>query len=168
MNDTNSPTRLQRLGHELRSYGFISLYLFVCFSVLLLYQDSLQGGRGPEPLPWSIALVKALVMGKFILIGNALSVGSRADPHPLLHRVIWKSLAMLLLLVVFKVIEEVVVGWFHDQSVHQVIEELLQRSWLQDVAPLLMMLLVLIPLITTTEIFRAMGSERFYQALINK
>ena len=165
VNDADSPTKLERLGHELQNYGLISLYLFVCFSVLLMYESSVQNAPGTNPVPWTIALVKALVMGKSILIGDALSVGSRADPNPLLHRVLWKSLAMLFILVVFKAIEEVTVGWFHGQSIADVLDEFMQRSRLQDVAPVLMMLLVLIPLIATSEIFRMMGRESFQQAL---
>jgi hypothetical protein len=43
-----------------------------------------------------IALGKALVIGKFVLIGEALNVGSRMYAPSLLHRIAWKSLALLL------------------------------------------------------------------------
>ena len=66
----------QRLREEIFKYGIASGYLFVSFSVLLIYEVSVAGG-GHEVLPFGIALVKALVLGKFLLIGDAMKVGSR-------------------------------------------------------------------------------------------
>lgn len=156
----------QRLLEELRKYALISSYLFICFAVILLYHDSMQGTGTQDPLPWGIALVKALVLGKFILIGEALSVGVRARHHPLLHRVAWKSIAMLALLVVFKILEELIVGWVHGNTPAMVFEEFLERTWLQDLAPLLLMLLILVPMITASEIHRTVGAKRFREFLL--
>ncbi len=155
----------ERLREELRKYAIISAYLFVCFGVVLLYRDSILEAQGGSPLAWSLALVKALVMGKFILIGDALSVGSRADAHPMLHRIAWKTVTMLLLLIVFKVLEEIIIGWFHDQTVAQVLNEYLELSWIQQVAPELLMLLILIPLISVTEVYRTIGQDRFREIM---
>jgi hypothetical protein len=159
-------TKGERLKEELRKYAFISAYLFVCFGVILLYESALLSTDGGNPLPWTLALVKALVMGKFILIGEALSVGAKANAHPLLHRIFWKSLAMLALLVVFKLIEELVVGWFHDRTAAQVMSEFFERSWIQIVAPVLLMLLILIPLVSAAEIYKAVGGERMQKFLL--
>jgi uncharacterized membrane protein YjfL (UPF0719 family) len=163
---TDGPaTRGERLKEEMYKYALISAYLFVCFAVILLYEASQSDASSNQTLPFSLALVKALVMGKFILIGEALSVGSRADAHPLLHRTVWKTLAMLILLIVFKIIEELIVGWFHGVMPAQVAEEFLAHTWIQMVAPPLLMLLVLIPLISATELYRALGKEKFRSLL---
>lgn len=158
----------EKLLEELRKYALISAYLFVCIAVILLYDLSVQDAGTSSPWPWGIALVKALVLGKFILIGDALSVGSRADNHPLLHRVAWKSVAMLAMLIVFKILEELIVGWVHGTTPATVFEEFLERTWIQDLAPLLLMLLILIPLIAASEIYRAVGAERFREFLISR
>lgn len=166
MNESRSITKGERLREEIRKYALISAYLFVCFAVVLLYDTANRGISSGDPLPWTLALIKALVMGKFILIGDALSVGKRADNHPLLHRIAWKTGAMLLLLIVFKVLEEIVVGWFHDKGVSAVFAELAEMSWVQIVAPISLMLLILIPLMTATEIYRAVGRARFRALLL--
>lgn len=161
-------SRSGRLAQELRKYALISTYLFICFSVLLLYETSLTAAPAGDPVPWSLALVKALVLGKFILIGEALSVGAHADSYPLLHRILWKSVAMLAVLVVFKALEELIIGWLHEQTAAQVLNEFLERSGVADVAPLLLMLLILVPLISATEIYGAVGGERFRQLLTER
>ncbi|MFV8819440.1 hypothetical protein [Haliea sp. E17] len=149
-----------RLKEELYRFAIISAYLFVCFFVVMLYGVSQQGSAGIEEISVGLALVKALVMGKFILIGEALSIGRRGDAHPIAWRIAWKSLAMLLLLIVFKILEEIIVGWFHDRSVAQVYEEFSQLSAIQMIAPTLMMLLVLVPLIGATELLRLRDLEK--------
>lgn len=162
MSQADKPSVRERLREELIKYALISLYLFVCFVVVLLYEASIRDASGGLPqLRLGFAVVQALVLGKFILIGNALSVGKRADQNPLLHRIAWKSLAMLVLLLVFKAIEEVIVGLLHGGSVASVAEEFMALSAIQMLAPTLLMLLILVPLTTASEIYRAVGGERF-------
>lgn len=167
MKHEKTASAAERLKEELIKYGVVSGYLFICFSILLLYVDSQEAPSTISTLPFGMAAVKALVIGKFILIGDALSVGARAEGHPLLHRVAWKSMAMLLLLMLFHILEEVIVGLVHDKSVAEVFKEFAAQSWLQISAPVLLMLLVIIPLIGATELFRALGREEF-QKLIEK
>ncbi len=168
MNDSIAMSRGQRLREELAKYAVISAYLFVCFAVLLLYEASTANVLADHPVPWTLALVKALVLGKFILIGHALSVGSRADAYPLLHRIAWKSLAMLVVLVIFKAVEELIAGWIHGLSPAEVLHEFTQRSWIQITAPLLLMLLILVPLIAVSELYRAVGAADFRAALTGR
>jgi hypothetical protein len=164
----SNPSKAARLREEMRKYALISVYLYVCFGVLLLYKSAVLDSEGVEYLPFGVAAIKALVLGKFILIGDALSVGARARHHPLLHRIIWKSIAFLLLLLVFTALEEVVVGMVHDKTIAQVWAEFLDRSWVENLAPSAVMLMVLIPLVSATEIYRAVGPERIRQLLLGK
>ena len=150
-----------RAAHELKSYAIVSGYLFVCFVVIGLYADSLQPSTEPWPLSWSLAVGKALLVGKFILIGEAMKVGKRAGGFPLLHRIVWKSLLFLPFLLVLQILEELIVGAFKDRSVAETFAELFGGPWLNLVAPWLLILLILFPLIATTEVRNAMGAERF-------
>lgn len=168
MNDKAKPTARQRLLEELRKYALITLYLWVCFGVILLNKAAVLSEQGIDYLPLGIALVKALVLGKFILIGDAMSVGRRAERHPLLRRIAWKSVAFLILLIVFKILEEIIVGWFHDEPVRQAVSEFMARSWIENLAPVFLMLLILIPIIAATEIYRALGPEGFRASLLDR
>lgn len=168
MTDAEKPSRSERLREEFRKYGLISAYLFVCFGVLMFYEASLGLASNSDPLSWTAALVKALVLGKFILIGDVLSVGKRADRHPLVHRVLWKCAGLLLLLIVFKLIEELVVGWIHGQTMGEVFSELKDMSWEQLLAPVALMGLILVPLVTASEIYRAVGAGQFRAILMHR
>lgn len=147
----------QRLKEEMVEYAIISAYLLVCFSTMLLYQNAMLSKGGLSILPLSIAVIKALLLGKFILIGRAVGVGTRMQPKILLHRILWKSLAFLALLIVFTGIEELVVGLVHGHSVAQIVAEVTSNPMLKKIASSVLMLLVLIPLIAFEEIDRALG-----------
>jgi hypothetical protein len=158
----------QRLKAEMREYAIISVYLWVCFSTMLLYQDAMLSEGGSSVLPLSMAVIKALVLGKFILIGKAVGVGTRVQPKILLYRILWKSLAFLFLLMVFTGIEELVVGLVHGHSVGEIVAEVTGRPLLKKVASSILMLLVLIPLIAFEEIDRALGNNTLRRMLFGR
>ncbi|KAA1193955.1 hypothetical protein F0M18_00475 [Pseudohalioglobus sediminis] len=158
----------ERFLKEMREYLIISIYLWICFSVLLTYKAAILEAENVAFLPLGIAAVKALIIGKFILIGKAVKAGSRMTSGILLARIMWKSLAFLLLLVVFTLIEELVVGWFHGSTVAHTVDELMARSWLELLAPSVVMLLVLIPMIAFEEIDRDLGKGKLRQLLFGR
>lgn len=158
---TESPaselTARSRLAHELKSYGVVSAYLFVCFSVIFFYDASTSTGRSADAVGIGAALFKALVIGKFILIGELIKPGSRVSSPTLLHRVAWRTLGMLLVLIFLKLIEEIVVAAVHGQGIGATFDEIMRLSWPRFFAPTLMMLLILIPLMTAIELDRRLG-----------
>ena len=146
-----------RLMEEVRAYAIISLYLWVCFGTLILYETSVLRADGVEFLPFGNALIKALILGKVLVIGRAINVGGKITRNVLFHRIVLKSLAMLSLLLIFTAIEELIVGIVHGQAISKIVAEFITRSWLQNLAPIVMMLLVLVPMITFEEIDRVLG-----------
>jgi hypothetical protein len=157
---TNTETDLKsRLAREIRAYAAISLYLFVCFSVIRIYGASQSVDAHVTLHTFGAAAVKALIIGKFILVGEALKPGSRLAARNLMQRIAWRSLGLLLVLVILKLLEEVIVGLFHDRDVSATIGELIDTPLLALLAPLLIMLLILIPLMVMIEFDKALGAE---------
>jgi hypothetical protein len=166
MNESTEPTIGQRAREELRKYAMVSVYLWICFAVITLYKASVLEEEGISWAPLGFAVVQALVIGKFILIGDALKAGHRSTGHPLLHRIAWRSLAMLVVLIVFKILEEIIVALIHGTSLAALLEEIAGRPLWVTLAPVLLMLLILVPMITATEIQRSVGAERFREMLL--
>jgi hypothetical protein len=65
--------------------------------------------QGIEFVPWGIAVVKAVVLAKFMLLGNAMKIGERYNTKLLIWPVLHKALAFLVLLVIMTIIEEGIV-----------------------------------------------------------
>ena len=158
----------QRFMEEMRTYAIISLYLWVCFSALLLYKTAVLSADNVQLLPIGTAVVKALILGKFMLIGKAIKVGARIEPGGLLYKIIWKSLVMLLFLLVLTAIEELIVGLVHGQVISEIIAEFIDRPWLQNIAPSVVMLLVLIPMISFEEIDHVFGDGSLKRMLFGR
>jgi hypothetical protein len=160
MSESTSPDHslASRAKEELKRYLVISAYLFVCFSVIMMYDASQSDARTASWAALAVALGKALVLGKFILIGDALGAGTRRQAPTLFHRVAWRSVGTLVVLVILKLLEELIVCLVHGKNVGAILAELGGQTWLSLVPPVLLMLLILIPMITATEIDRALGS----------
>ncbi len=146
----------ERARDELRNYALVAGYLFVCFAVLWFYETTWSGDTDVMANLTAVA-VKALIFGKFILIGEAVGVGrSTRAPH-LLGAIVIKALQFLLLLIVLTIVEEVLVGLHHGSSVGQTLAEFERHSAVQMLAKCLLALLILLPLIAIKELGRTLG-----------
>jgi hypothetical protein len=145
-----------RLREELHKYLVVSGYLYVCFVAIVLFKMAVLRDAGIAYLPLGFAAAKALILGKFLLIGEVAHVGSRVGARTVLQRIVRRVLLLFVLLIVLVVVEELLVGWFHGQSAAQTLAE--YRHRLPEVlAMLLLLLLVLVPIVAVTEVSRAMG-----------
>lgn len=152
-----APSLKERARRELRNYAIVAAYLYVCFAIVLLFKSALLREEGLEFLPHGIAAIKALILGKFILIGEAAGVGTRIGRRTLLTTIATKVLLFFLLLVALSVIEELLVGAAHGHSFAQTLAGYEKHSLLELIATCLLLLLVLVPLITAKEFSRALG-----------
>jgi hypothetical protein len=139
-------TLAQRARHELIEYFAISAYLFICFSSMLFYKSAILRGEGIEFTVLGLALLKALILGKFILILQAVKVGERGDQSGILIFAILKSSVLFLIfLVALNAVEELGVGLFHGRAAREVLGEMAGGTLTEALAVCVLLLLVLIP-----------------------
>jgi hypothetical protein len=136
----------RRARQELLSYAAVTAYLMVWFMALLFYKASVLHAVGVEFAPFGLALVKALILGKFILVLEALKIGDQ-DKHPAVFAVaiVKKALIFTALLVALSIGEEVVMGYAHGRSAHDSLKEVGGGSAPQALAASILMFLVLLP-----------------------
>jgi hypothetical protein len=146
----------QRVREELREYALTALYLYVWLVALLLYKGALLGKEGLAAVPLGFAAGKALVLGKFVLLGEAAGAGTRIGASTLLHRIAWRTLSLLLVLAALTLVEELVVGWIPGGSAAQTWAELGSRSLVLGASTLLL-LLVLVPFVAAKQVSLALG-----------
>lgn len=138
-----------RLREEIIKYLVVSAWLFVCFGVLQMYQSAVLQDAGVHYLPLCVAAVKALIIGKFLLIGDAVRARLQRPPGRLPASIATRVVWLLVILALLTVAEELVVGWIHGLSIADVQTELRARSMLERVAEVLLMGLILNPLVAT-------------------
>ena len=153
----SKPTLKERAIEEMRSFKLIASYLFVCFAVLMFYESTLPGGAEAGVFSLGAAAIKAAILAKFLLLGQALGVGEKALVSQLGPTIIGKSIQLWLLVIVLSVAEELLVGRYHGKSFGASLAEYESRSILHMLAKSLLVLLVLLPLIATREFSRTLG-----------
>jgi hypothetical protein len=157
----------QHLRDELHRYAAVSAYLFVCFAVMLFLKGAVLRESGQDLLPLGLAAGKALVLGKFFLLGEAARVGLRVKARTLLQSIAQRVVLFTILLVVLTIIEELIIGRVHGHSISETLGELRQQhSMLEVLAKCLMMLVVLVPLVTVTEVSRVLGPGALRRLLL--
>jgi hypothetical protein len=137
---------------EARELAIITGYLWICLGTIVLFKSATLREYGVAPLPLGFALVKALVLAKFIMIGDVLKIGERYRSEPLIWPVAYRSVAFVALLAVLTAIEEVIVGLFHHRTVGASLGDLFGRHLDQTLVGYLIMLLVLIPFFAIREL----------------
>lgn len=146
-----------KLREELRKYLVVSGYLYICFAALQLYKTALLQDVGVHYLPLGVAVVKALIVGKFLLIGDAIQARLQRRPGYLLGRIARRLFWLLLVLILLTIAEELIVGWVHGHAIAEMQAEFRARSMLEGLAEVLLMGLILLPLVAAAEVSRALG-----------
>jgi hypothetical protein len=142
----------ERARGELRNYAVVAAYLYVCFGAILFYKMALLREEGVAFLPHGLAAIKALILGKFILIGEAVGVGKHVQSRSLISAIAAKTVLFFLALIMLSVAEELVVGKVHGRTLAETIAEFREHAGLELLATSFLMLLILIPLIAFKEL----------------
>jgi hypothetical protein len=161
MPETNAKATLrERVMHEFKELVIISLYLYITLGAVILLKTAVLHDQGIEFSPWGIAIVKAVVLAKFMLLGEAIKIGERTTNSPLVWPTLQKALVLLVVLIIMTVIEEAVVGLFHRQSIAASLGELVGPRLEQTITGILIMLLVLIPFFAFRVLDEELGKGR--------
>jgi hypothetical protein len=150
----------QRAMHEFKELAIISAYLYVTLGAVILMKAAVLHAEGIAFTPWGIAIVKAVVLGKFVMLGNLVHVGGRDISGPLIWPTLRRAFAVVVLLIVLTIIEEVVVGLLHGRSITASLGDLFGTRLAETLAGYLIMLLVLIPFFAFRVLSEALGEGR--------
>lgn len=159
---------VQTARRELIEFVAISAYLYICFGALIFYKASILQSQGVDFVACGLALGKALILGKFILVAHALGVGDRNKPRRLALAILFKSLIFALLLIVLAVAEEVIVGFFKGRQLQDVLREIAGGTLPQVLATSFLILLIMIAYFAFREISAALGEGKLLQLLTER
>ncbi len=149
---------IQRARHELISYLAISTYLMVWFFAVLFYKSTILRAVGVEFAPLGVAVVKALILGKFILGLEAVRLGEKRGKQAILIvQIALRALIFTVALVLMSIVEEMVVGHFHGRSLVETLSEIAGGSRPQLFASALLLFLVLLPYLAFRRIAQDVG-----------
>jgi hypothetical protein len=107
-----------------------------------------------------IALINALVLGKFVLVARALHLGDTADDAPFIYPTLLKSALFSVVLACCKILEDAAVVFYHGKSFPQSIADL-GGGTLKGILTLTLLLFVLLmPFFGFGELQRVLGEGK--------
>ncbi len=157
----------ERARHELIAYAVIAAYLYVCFGAILLFKTAVLTQAGVPFAPLGLAAIKALVLGKFLLLLHGARVGERVrrKGRPI-GAIARQALLFASLLMILTVIEELIVGTVHGKPPVAILSELADGSLMEAAATSLLMVLVLTPYFAMREINSELGDGVLFRMLL--
>ena len=107
----------QGLYHQIISIIKIAVYLLLFFGILALHEAVVAAKDGIQFHFYGFAIVNALIFGKVILVAEDFSFAEWFREQRPIYAILVKSIAFTLLLLIFYIAEEVVVGKFKGQTI---------------------------------------------------
>jgi hypothetical protein len=161
--DPERKTKLkEKAVSELKEYAFVSFYLWVFLAMFVEFKSITLAKEHIDFVTRGVALINALVLGKFLLIAKAFHPGKRIEDAPLIYPTLLKSAILAAIVAVLKIIEEIIVGQFHGKSVAESVADLGGGSGKTFLVETVMLFVVLIPLTAFGELGRVVGEEKVH------
>ena len=154
----------QRLYHEIISFIGIAVYLFLLFGVFALHEAVVSAKDGIEYHFYGFAIINAIVLGKVILVAEDLRFAEWFREQRPIYAILAKSVAFTILLLIFDIVEEVVVGKFKGKTIGESFPHIGDGSLRAFLFVIIIFTIALIPFFSFREIGRVFG-ERELRAL---
>jgi hypothetical protein len=106
---------------EFRRYLIAFVYILVLLGMFTMHQEITLRAHGGESkalpfAPHGFAIVNALVLAKVALVVEALRLGHRVRPEPLIWPILLESLILAVMFVAMHYVEHIVGGWIHGEA----------------------------------------------------
>jgi hypothetical protein len=157
--DEPKRTLKQRAYQGLKEYLLISCYLWLVFSLFVIYRAVLLSER-ISVVAHGEALINALALGKVMLVAQELHFAEKFKEKPLIYATLFKSVAFATILGVFKILEEVGIGLYHGKSAGQSMAEVGGGTLNGILAMMAILAVLLIPFFAFTELRDILGKEK--------
>jgi len=157
-----------KVKHEMKEGLIIVSYLALFFFAFYTYRMLLLHTFRSALFIYGSALVRASILTKVIMIGQALKLGKRWEHKPLLHSSLFKAVLFAVLAAVFQVLEDVVHGLFHGESLAGAFREIGPRGGLEVVVLGIVSFCVFIPFFALMETRRVLGEEQFFHLFLKR
>lgn len=155
MENTNRNLK-QKIRHELHQYLLYTVFLMLLFFAFTSYERILLDKYEDFYIPYGYCVIKALIMAKVIMIGDAINIGKRFSNQPLIIIVIYKTIVFCLFMLLLMVIETLTKGMIEGRSFQQTYE-IFSTHLVIDIAQTVIMFFIFILFFSVLETSRVLG-----------
>jgi hypothetical protein len=149
----------EKLLHEFKGYWFNVIFLTCFFGVFSNYRRLILAYYDISYEEYGISFIKALILAKVILIGEAMRLGRGFEDKPLIIPTLYKSFAFTLFVAIFSLVEHVVRSLFGGKDISTALTTLPHVFTYEWFAQLIVVFFVFIPFFGVRELGRVLGTE---------
>ena len=170
MKDGNAERRSlkERAIEEFKAYWIIVLYLAIFLGALTNYRRLILAEFGVVYLKYGVAFIEALIIAKVILIGRAFGFTRLLDDRPLIFPVLFKSVLFGALVFLFGIVEHLVEGWYHKESLAAIFDKIASIGIDELGARALILIVAFVPFFAFAELGRVIGIQRLAAMFFSK
>ena len=158
----------EKAAEELRLMLMITAFLAAVFVSFLTYRRLISRQYGVTSFHYGFALLEALIVAKVILIGKAIGIGGKPTRRALILGALRDSVIYAVLVGIFAILEHVVEGLFHHESLSESLQKMLDQGIYEILGRMLIMFVAFIPFFTLWELNRALGERSLLELLFRK
>ena len=157
--DKNKRNQKKKLLHEVKVYWAYVIYLTLVFAAFTQYRRLILADVGIVYTNYGVALIKALIFAKVIMIGDVLHLGRRLENKPLIFPTLLKTVVFTLLVGIFVFIENAIKGLIRGEGAVEGLMEFLGKGPYEVLAGGLVIFVAFIPFFAFKELSRVLGGE---------
>ncbi|MGB9444240.1 MAG: hypothetical protein WBR26_04525, partial [Candidatus Acidiferrum sp.] len=154
----------QRACDEAREGLLIALYLFIVFSLFVIYKWVILAQNHIDFALHGFALFNALSLAKVMLVAQDIPLADRFRDAPLIYPALLKSFVFTIVLACFKITEEGAMGILHGKSFRESAVLVAGASGKEELVLASLFFVMLIPFFAFTELRRVFGADRLMGA----
>jgi hypothetical protein len=147
----------QKVLHELKSYWLLVLYMAIFFGAFANYRRLLLAHYGISYGEYGIGVIRALVLGKVVLVAEALRLGRGFEAKPLIVPTLYKTLLFTLCVAGFDIAEGLVRGLIGGLGPKGAVEDVMNRFNYEWLSRALVIFFAFVPLFAVRELRRVLG-----------
>ncbi len=156
----------KRALDELRKLSITVVYIWVLLSVFALHTEIILANYHINySAKFGFAFINAVILAKFMWLGEILHAGKKAVGKVLLYSMLWNSALFAVILMVCHLLEEALVQVWHGQSFAANFSETVAHP--KDFfATMLVMFVLLIPFFFAKGLIEILGKDEIKRLLL--
>jgi len=157
----------KRIIDELRNLSITVIYIWVLLSVFALHREIILASYHINySAKFGFALINALILAKFMWLGEILHAGKKAAGKALLYSTLWNSGLFTVILMLCHLLEETLLKlWTHGLSIMESISETVAHP--RDLfATGMLVFVVLMPFFFAKGLIEILGKDEIKRLLL--
>jgi hypothetical protein len=154
--------------HEFYVYWIVTIYLILLLGSFTLYRRLALMELGVDYVTYGFKLVEALLIGKLILIAQAIGLGRGYERHPLLLSITLKSVLFAMFIIVCNVLEQAIRALFKGADLVQALGSFTDKGLDEMLGRTVVLMMTLVPLIAFLELARVLGPGTLSRLLLSR